>query len=44
MASSTEQRIRDLAGEDEPTAGESVFKVMKRFCFKTYGCGTKPLQ
>ena len=35
MASSTEQRIKDLAGEDEPTAGESVFKVMKRFCFKS---------
>ena len=35
MASSTEQRIKDLAGEDELTAGESVFKVMKRFCFKS---------
>ena len=35
MASSTEERIKELAGEDEPTAGESIFKVAKRFAFKS---------
>ena len=35
MASSTEQRMKELAADDEPTAGESIFKVAKRFAFKS---------
>ena len=35
MASSTEKRMKELAADDEPTAGESIFKVVKRFAFKS---------
>ena len=35
MASSTEQRMKELAGEDEPSTGNTVVKAIKGFCFKS---------
>ena len=34
MASSTEERMTELAREDEPTAGESISRVAKKYTFE----------
>ena len=34
MSSSVEQRVKELAADDEPTTGDTVFKIIKRFCLK----------
>ena len=34
MVSSTEGRIKELAREDEPTAGESIFRAAKGLAFE----------
>ena len=35
MASAVELRAKELAEDDEPSAGDSVFKAMRRFCVKS---------
>ena len=34
MSSTVEQRVKELAADDEPTTGDTVFKIIKRFCLK----------